>query len=321
MNQDNTERPYISVISPVYGADTLLDELVTRISAAVQGITEQFEIILVEDNSPDHSWQQIEHLCRKDSRIIGIRLSRNFGQQYALNCGLDHARGEWVFTIDCDLQDAPEQIPLLFLKAQEGYDIVLASRSDRQDGLLKRFLSSAFYKMLSYLTETRLDASVANFALYHRNVVIALSSIGDYARYYPAMIHWVGFRKAVLSVPHLGRKDGKESSYNFKKRMDLALNTIISVSNKPLRLTIQLGISIVFLSTLFAFVLVIRYLTSDFRVSGWMSIFVSIWFLSGIIITVLGMVGLYLGKIFENVKQRPRYIVHTIVNIPLTKIR
>lgn len=305
---------FISVISPVYGAASLLDELVVRIEKAVRTITDSYEIILVEDHGPDDSWERIAGICSRNPRVVGIRHSRNFGQQYALNCGMDHARGEWVVTLDCDLQDRPEEIPNLYRKAQEGYDIVLASRQNRRDDFLKKTYSKAFYRLLGYLTDTRPDASVANFALYHRKVIEALKSMHDYYRYYPTMIHWVGFRLTKLGIEHAEREDGKKTSYSFRKRLTLAFNTIVSFSDKPLRLTVKLGLLISLISAIFAVALVVRYFFVDTEVSGWTSMFLSLWFLSGLMITILGMVGIYVGKIFESVKNRPTYLVSERLN-------
>ena len=134
----SVDKPYISVISPVYGADNLINELVDRINKSVSEISDSYEIILVEDCGPDDSWNKIKSICAYDKRVVGIKHSRNFGQQYAINCGLDHARGEWVVTLDCDLQDRPEAIIKLYNKAQEGFDVVLASRQNRKDDIVKK---------------------------------------------------------------------------------------------------------------------------------------------------------------------------------------
>jgi len=308
------QQPFISVISPVYGASTLLEELVSRIESSVSKISEHYEIILVEDHGPDDSWEKIQRICTNNDKVVGIRHSRNFGQQYALNCGLDYARGEWIVTLDCDLQDRPEEIVKMYKKAQEGFDIVLASRQNRRDDILKKLYSRMFYKVLSYLTDTHQDASVANFAIYNRKVVDALKSMHDYFRYYPTMIQWVGFRMCKLEIEHAEREDGIKSSYNFRKRLNLAMDTIISFSDKPLRLIVRVGILISVLSAVFALALVIRYFVVDQDVSGWTSTFLSLWFLAGLMITILGMVGIYVGKIFEIVKQRPTYIVGEILN-------
>ena len=309
-----SDTPHISVISPVYGAVSLLDELVQRIKESVEQITESYEIILVEDCGPDDSWEKIRSLCRADPRVIGIQHSRNFGQQYALNCGLDYARGEWVVTLDCDLQDRPEEIVNLYNKAQEGFDIVLASRQNRQDDVVKKYCSYLFYKVLNYLTDTHQDSSIANFAIYRRKVVMALRQMKDYYRYYPTMIHWVGFRMAKLEIEHAKRTDGIRSSYDLRKRLTLAFDTIISFSDKPLRLTVRLGILISALTALSAMVLVVWYFVADRNVSGWTSLVLSIWFLSGLLIIILGMVGIYVGRTFESVKGRPTYIVGEVLN-------
>jgi dolichol-phosphate mannosyltransferase len=214
------------------------------------------------------------------------------------------------------LQDRPEEIISLYNKAQEGYDIVLASRQNRRDDFLKKMYSRIFYRTLSYLTDTHQDAAIANFAIYHRKVVEALKSMHDYYRYYPTMIHWVGFRLTKLEIEHAERTDGKKSSYDFRKRLNLAFDTIISFSDKPLRLTVKLGLMISLFTAIFAIVLVVRYFMVDVVVSGWTSSFLSFWFLGGLMITILGMVGIYVGKIFENVKNRPTYIVGEKINYP-----
>lgn len=298
-----------SIISPVYEAAKLLPELVQRISSSVSKITDNYEIILVEDNSKDNSWEVIKQLAAHDDKIVGISLSRNFGQQYALNAGFDNADGDWIVTLDCDLQDEPERIIDLYNEAVKGYDIVFAGRVERKDGYLKILGSRLFYKILGYLTETDQDHSIANFVLYRKNVIESMASLGDYHKYYPMLNKWVGFKTITLPIKHAARKDNKKSSYSFKKRLRLAFSTIVAFSDKPLRLVLKLGISVVTISFIFALILVIRYIASGEKVSGWVSIFLSVWILSGIIIIILGLLGTYIGKIFETVKNRPTYII------------
>ncbi|MDD4645723.1 MAG: glycosyltransferase family 2 protein, partial [Bacteroidales bacterium] len=237
-----------SIISPVYGAAKLLPELVRRIHDSVSGITNQYEIILVEDNSRDDSWEIIKQLAAEDDKIVGISLSRNFGQQPALNAGFDAADGDWIVTLDCDLQDEPERIIDLYQEALKGYDIVFASRVERKDGWLKIVASKLFYKILGYLTETEQDHSIANFVLYKKSVVDSMASLGDYHKYYPMLNKWVGFKTIKLPIKHAARKDNKKSSYSYKKRLKLAFSTIVAFSDKPLRLVLKLGISLVSLS-------------------------------------------------------------------------
>lgn len=304
----------ISVVSPVYNAEKLVDALVERIIASVSKITSDFEIILVDDFSPDNSWKKIKENCSKHSLVRGIKLSKNFGQQHALAAGMENAKGEWIIIMDCDLQDRPEEIPNLYNKAQEGYDIVLASRVQRRDDIIKKLLSKYFYAVLGYLTGTKQDDTVANFAVLSRKVVDAIKSMGDYYRYFPTMVKWVGFKLTTLKIEHADREDGKKSSYSYKKRLDLAVNTILSFSDKPLRLAVKLGLIISFISALYSIYAVILFFEGKVNVTGWTSLFISIWFFSGLIISVLGMVGLYLGKTFETVKHRPIYIIEEKLN-------
>ncbi len=305
---------HISVISPVYRAEKTLHELVKQIEEAVEPISKEYEIILVEDHGPDNSRQIIREICAKDAHVKGVFLSKNFGQQYALNAGLDAAQGEWIVTLDCDLQDTPAFIQTMYNRAQEGYDIVLASRQQRQDGAIKRLGSHAFNKVMKYLTEVEMDESIANFILYNHKVVDAMKTMGDYRRYYPLMNKWVGFRQYVEPIPHAERTDGLSSSYTLRKRINLAVETIIAFSDKPLRLMMKVGVWISALSILAALILAIHYLCTGITVDGWLTLFVSIWFVFGMQIALMGLVGVYIGKIYEQSKGRPSYIVSERIN-------
>jgi polyisoprenyl-phosphate glycosyltransferase len=303
----------LSIVSPVYKADNLVDKLVERIIKAVSKLTENYEIILVEDCGPDDSWQKIQEICEKYPFVKGIKLSINCGQQHAIQAGLDESKGKYVITMDCDLQDRPEEIHKLYSKAKEGYEIVVASRQNRQDDVFKKFLSKIFYKILGYLTETEQDSSVANFVLYHRSVIDALARMHDNNRYYPMLHQLVGFNSTKVEVEHASREEG-ESSYSIKKRLNLALNTTLSFSDKPLRLIVKFGIFLSFISFCSAIILVILYFLRDVRVAGWASLAMLLSFFSGTTISVLGMVGLYVGRIFDSVKNRPNYIIHKTIN-------
>jgi len=302
----------ISIISPVYGAADLLEELVSEIRKSVSKLTDDYEIILVEDNSPDGSWEIIENIAKTNEKVKGISFSRNFGQQEAIHAGMEYSLGDIIVTMDCDLQDNPEEIINMYNKSLEGYDIVLASRVDRKDGALKKIFSKLFYGILNYLIDVDIDPTVANFVLYRREALDAVLSMGDYYIYYPYMVNWIGFKKCIFPIKHAKRKDNKKTSYSVKKRFRLAFITIISFSDKPLRMVLSAGILIVMITLIFVVVLVVRYLKDDISVPGWMSIFVSLWFIGGLIISVLGMVGIYVGKIFGNVKNRPSYIIRKV---------
>lgn len=305
-----------SVISPVYGAESLLEELVSQIEDALEPITSDYEIILVEDSSPDNSRNIIRQICARNHKVKAAFLSRNFGQQYALNAGLDLSTGDYVVTIDCDLQDSPIQIRNLYKKLQEdNCDIVYASRRNRQDGFLKKKGSLLFNKLMGYLTGTEQDESIANFVLYRRKVVDSMRLMGDFHRYYPLMNQWVGFNACKLPVPHAERTDGKASSYSVKKRIRLALETAVAFSTKPLRLLLYIGVLISMIALMMAFGLIGHYIWTGVTVSGWLTLFVSLWFLAGIIIVLLGFIAIYIGEIFDGIKGRPSYIISEKINL------
>ncbi|MEM7101931.1 MAG: glycosyltransferase family 2 protein [Bacteroidota bacterium] len=308
------DNPHISIVSPVYRAEETVDKLVEEIERAVQTIGQSFEIILVEDGSPDNSWSKIEKNCQSNPKVKGIKLSRNFGQHYAITAGLRHAKGDWVVVMDCDLQDRPEEIPNLYEKASGGFDLVYARRSDRKDGFMKKLSSRIFYSLFSYLTDTFQDRTIANFGIYRRQVIEAILEMGDYIRYFPTMSQWVGFKKAYMEVDH-GKRDHGSSSYTFGKLLDLALNNIIAFSDKPLRLTVKLGFFISLISGIIGLTYLIQYFIGGFDVEGWASLIISLWFLAGIIIFILGIVGIYIGKTFEKVKERPIFIIQEKLNI------
>lgn len=299
---------HVSVVSPVYGAPTLLEELCQRLHASLREITEDYEIILVFDCSPDDGWERICRECQQDQRVKGIRLSRNFGQHYAITAGLEHASGEWVVVMDCDLQEQPEEIVKLYKKAQEGYDIVFAQRQQRKDGLLKRFSSKAFYAVFGYMTDTRQDARIANFGIYRNKTVDAILSMRDYVRYFPTMAQWVGFDRTAIPVEHAERGAG-DTNYSLQKLFLVAFDNMVVFSDKPLRLTVKFGMAISGVTILIGLGYFLRYLRGEISVSGFTSLILSIWFLGGIIIFLLGVLGIYIGKSFDQAKQRPAFIV------------
>ena len=303
---------HISIVSPVYKAELIVDELVKRITEQLIKITDNYEIILVEDCGPDNSWKKIEEQCKKDSHIVGIKLSRNFGQHHAITAGLDHCRGEWVIVMDCDLQDRPEEIPNLYNKAIEGYDIVFARRAHRQDGFLKKTTSSLFTKCFTWLSGTKPDNSIGNFGIYNRKVILAVNKMREPMRSFNPMVSWVGFNSTAIDVVHAGRFEGR-SSYNYAKLIKLAIDIALAYSDKPLRLTIKLGFSISAITLLFIIFNIYKYVTGQISQPGYASIILSIWLLSGIIIFVLGIIGLYISKIFEGIKDRPLYIIKDII--------
>lgn len=303
----------LSIISPVYKAQGIIPELVRRIRASVEPITEAYEIILVEDGSPDNSWEEMSLESQKDERIVSVKLSRNFGQHYAITAGLDLAKGEWVVVMDCDLQDRPEEIGKLLQVAQQGSSIVLARRTVRTDGFLKKLSSKSFYAVLSYLTGVKQDPAVANFGIYHSTVVKAICQLREPIRYFPTMVRWVGFTKTYLNIEH-GERFSGSTSYNWHKLLQLAVDIILANSDKPIRLIVKAGFMISLASFVFGLVSIWRYVSGLIVVPGYTSLLLSVWFLGGLLMSVLGIIGLYVGKIFEGVKSRPVYVIEKIIN-------
>lgn len=303
-----TTAPLISVVVPVYKAENCLDELYRRLAQTLEAISPNFEILLVEDCGGDRSWEVIERLAQQDARVKGIQFSRNFGQHYGITAGLDHCNGDWVVVMDCDLQDRPEEISRLYAKAQEGYDIVLARRGQRQDPLLKRLTSWAFYKLFSYLADIEYDSETGNFRIMSRKVVESFRKMREQLRFFGGLVQWLGFPTASIQVEHAERHEG-QSSYTFAKLWKLATETIIAYSDKPLRLAVRFGFLMAFFAFCYGIYALVRAVFYAVPIMGWSSLIVSLYFIGGIIIAILGILGIYLGKTFDESKKRPLYIV------------
>lgn len=308
------ENIHFSIISPVYQAEQMLDELIRRLTQSLNFLNKPYEIILVDDGSWDKSWDKIKHLSKTNPKIKGIRLSRNFGQHAAISAGIKAASGEWAIVMDCDLQDQPEEISKLYTKAREGFDIVFASRIQRNDSFLKRSLSKVFYKILSFLSGSNYDHTIANFGIFHRSVINSVLEMPEKIRFFPAMVRWVGYKSTTIPVEHARRAYG-ESTYDFKRQLKLSVDIMLAYSNRPLRIIIGLGISISFIAFVFGLITILKALAGKISVSGYASLVVMLSFLSGIIITVLGVIGLYIGKIFEGIKDRPIYLIRENLNV------
>jgi dolichol-phosphate mannosyltransferase len=303
----------LSIIVPVYGCKNCLKSLVNRVEKSMENIKTDFEIILVDDGSSDGAWEEINALKKRHPHINAIKLSRNFGQHTAISAGLDYARGEWIVVMDCDLQDQPEEIEKLILKTKDGYDVVFALRNERQDSFWRKLCSRLFYVVFNYLSDCKFDYQVANFGIYSRRVINEYKRMGEQGRNFPAAIAWLGFPTGYIKVHHSQRHSGK-TSYNLIKLLNFAVNSAITHSNKPLYLLIKLGLLLSISSFIFGVFLIIHYLTLKVPL-GWTSVMVSIWFFSGLFLANLGILGLYLGKIFDETKHRPLYVVSDLIGV------
>lgn len=304
----------LSIISPEYRGEKSVAELVERITSSVSTITDDFEIILVNDASPDNTWSEIVRVCTNNEKVKGINLSRNFGQHNAITAGMTYAQGEWIVILDCDLQDKPEEIPHLFSKAQEGYDIVYARRVVKHVGWWKCFSSKAFHAVLDWLSGVQTDPAVGNFGIYHRKVVQAILSIPQQTRGLQTMLDIVGFKSSSIEVEQAESARG-ESSYTLRKLFRLAFNVILARTNKPLRMAVGIGFTMSALSFLLALYNLIAKWVGIIQLSGYTTTVFSIWFVGGLILFVMGILGLYIGQIFDQVKGHPWFIVDKTLNM------
>jgi len=304
---------HLSVVVPVYNEISLIDELIKRVKMNVKLITEDYEIIVVDDGSQDNTWDSIENEAKSENRIKGIKLSRNFGHHYAITAGLHNSNGEWVVVMDGDLQDRPEVIPDLYKKAQEGFDVVFVSRQNRPEALYYRIAQKVFYWILRSLSGLDFDSRQANFSIINKKVVEAFKTFPENSRFYGSTVRWLGFRRDFIVADHGKRHSGKPS-YTIKKRIKLAADIILSFSERPLKFAISLGLLMSISSTLMSVWIVYGSLKWGFTVLGWSSLISVMLFSTGIILIVIGITGIYIGEIFKQVKNRPLYIIDQQIN-------
>ena len=311
--EEQVKKIDISVVIPVYGCRAAIPELHRRLCESLEKISKAFEIILVDDYCPQNSWEEIQKVCEKDKRVIGIHMARNFGQIRAITAGLDKSRGDWVVVMDCDLQDRPETIPELYQKAQEGYDVVFARREGRKDSAITKFLSKCFYKVYDYFTDGTFDSSICNFSISKRKVIDYYCRMREQNRAYTMFIRWLGFKQTAIDMPADERFEGK-SSYNLKRKLKMAFEIITSQSNKPLLFSVKLGFVSAFLALIYIIYLVFREIILGDVLVGWTSIVASIYLMGGVILCAIGVVGIYVGNIFNEAKNRPLYVIDECLN-------
>ena len=300
----------VSIVSPVYQAQGLVSPLVERLQLALESTYPDFELVLVDDGSEDQSWLEIVNAANQNSRVVPVRLSRNFGQHIAIAAGLDFCRGDIVVVMDCDLQDVPEEVPRLIaaLEQNDHCDCVVALRIQRKDELMKRISSRLFYVILNLTTGMQLDYRAANFGAYSRRMINAVQSLREPDRSFPFFVRWVGFERAYLEVEHAPRAMGK-SSYSLSKLLKLAVGIGMGVSDRPMRIVMGIGAALSGVSFMAGSLVLVRYLLGQVSEPGYASLILSFLFFSGVIILVLGFVGLYIGRTFIASKDRPLYVL------------
>jgi dolichol-phosphate mannosyltransferase len=314
LRQDTHFENDIVVVVPVYMAEAFLDELVERLHAALQTITSAYQIVLVDDRGPDRSWELIEASCVADKRVVGIRLSRNFGQHPAISAGLAHGRAKWYVVMDCDLQDPPEQIVDLYHAAiSRGIDIVIAERETSGLGAGRNLGSRLFNSLLRWASELDVSSRYGNFRICSDKVINAFRAYPEQLRFFPGVMSHLGFASDKLVLPRAERVEGK-SSYTFVKLVRLALENIVAYSEKPLWVSIAISLMVCAGSALYGSSVVIRALTTGFEVPGFASLVTLVTFLGGMQLFLMSLVGLYVGRAVAEARARPVFIIDTQLN-------
>jgi len=302
----------ISVISPIYNAENIIPELIKRLSEELKHISSNYEIILVDDGSQDNSWLKICLYCNKDKRVKGIKLSRNFGQHYAVTAGLKLSQGACSVIIDCDLQDDPTNIGIMYKKFCDGYEIVLTRRITRDDHWLKVYSAKIYNYLFRFFSDSKAQINNSSLVLVSSKVRETFLKYSEYHRLYIQMICSLGFKSITISIHHQKRFEGK-SSYSFIKLISLAINGWTSFSNKLLQLSLIFGFVFVFLTLIGIAYILARYMM-DKIIPGWTSIIILNLFSLSLLLLILGIQGIYIGKIFEQTKNRPLFIIDKMIN-------
>ena len=305
----NLDLVEISVIIPLYNESESIEHLFTRLTPALDRLDTNYEIICINDGSQDDTLKKLIEINHRDPAIKIVNLSRNFGKEIALTAGLDYASGAAVIPIDADLQDPPELIEKLIAKWREGYDVVYATRRSRQgETWLKRISAKAFYQTIGKMSHVPIPANTGDFRLLDRRVVEAIRKLPERTRFMKGLFAWVGYKQTSILFDREPRYSGK-TTWNYWRLWNFALDGIISFSFLPLKVWSYIGVTISFISLLYALMLVIRTLIFGVDVPGYASLMVAILFLGGIQLITLGVLGEYLGRVYEEVKGRPLYFV------------
>ncbi|MFP4845460.1 glycosyltransferase family 2 protein [Winogradskyella sp. PE311] len=299
----------ISVIVPVFNEVKNLSELYDRLKITLESITEQYQIIFVNDGSTDNSLEKILEFSEKNANVFYLNLSRNFGHQIAVSAGLEYCDAESVVIIDSDLQDPPELIVQLFQKHKEGYDVVYAKRNSRQgESILKKLTAKIYYRLLKRIVSFEIPLDAGDFRLLSRKVVEAINKMPEKNKFLRGQVAWLGFRQTYVAFDRKTRKHGK-SGYSYGKMFRLAFDGITGFSDKPLLFVSRMG----FLISIFSFLLIIYAIFSHYvlkiTITGWTSLLISSAFIGGIQLLSIGVIGEYISRINNNVKNRPLYIV------------
>jgi polyisoprenyl-phosphate glycosyltransferase len=298
----------ISVVVPVYRAADCIEELYSRLVAVLEQLPVSFELVWIEDCGGDESWTVMSRIAARDPRLRIAQLSRNFGQHAAITAGLELAEGAWVVVMDCDLQDPPEDLPRLYERALEGHDVVLARRVQKQMPWFRRMAAHVYFAAMRRMSGTHLDGDFGSFSLISRQVCSEFLRFSERERHYLFILQWLGFPTAVIDVQHAPRFAGR-SSYSMRTLVRHAFAGMFFQTTTLLRSIVLLGFIQAIAGLVLAAVFVVQRLANDQVYPGWTSLAVLVLVTGGLTITSMGVIGLYVGRVFDQVKGRPLYVV------------
>jgi glycosyltransferase involved in cell wall biosynthesis len=310
--------PKYSLIIPIYNEEETIPELYRRVSDVMDSLDDSVELILINDGSRDRSLNLMRELQERDARVCYISFARNFGHQAAVTAGLNFARGQVIVVLDADLQDPPELIPKMIESWQAGYHVVYAQRTKRKkESWFKRLTAYVFYRLLRQLADVDIPADTGDFCLMDRQVVEVLNSMPERNRYIRGLRAWIGFRQTAVKFERDPRFAG-EVKYTFKKSLALAINSLVSFSKIPLRISTYLGLFSALIALLMALlVLYWRLQQPDSPVTGLATILIAVFFLGSVQLISIGILGEYVGRIYEEVKGRPAYTIAEIAGLEI----
>jgi dolichol-phosphate mannosyltransferase len=301
------KRPFFSVILPIYNEEKGIDELHKRLTAVFRQMGKPYELVFVDDGSRDNSFLALRALHLKDEHVRVLRFSRNFGHHIAVTAGMDAVRGEVVVMMDSDLQDQPEEIPNMYAKLEEGYDVVYGVRMNKQHGPLKRIKSSLFLAVMKRVVQG-FEPNSGIFRMARSNVIDAVKQCRETNRLIVGLMSWAGFRQVGIPVQH-GKRFAGETKYTLAKEIRLAVTSLLAFSDFPLQVVVYLGLLVSASSFLFAMLVMIRKLVLGYGEIGWPSLMTAVLFLGGIQLLSLGVIGQYVGQIFTEAQGRPIYLL------------
>ncbi len=303
----------ISVVIPVYGCPAAIAPLHERLTNVLKSMNVSYEIIMVDDCDMMNSWAEVEKAALSDENVKAIHFTKNFGQGSAITAGIRQSVGDWVITMDCDLQDAPENIPDLYENALKGYDVVFVRRRQRKESLFVRFFAKLYHGILSWFSEVDFDYDLGTFLIASRRASDQYLASKDRGRDFGVFLMWIGFRHSFVEYEQFNRFEGR-SSYTFMKKCKYAIGIMTTFSNRILYVPIWIGAIAALFSFIYIVYVFILYFVYNANPEGWSTITAALFFFGGAILSTLGIMGIYLGNIFDMSKDRPLYAIQDSIN-------